>query len=129
VTEGPFAGGRAGSNSPRQVQETEGSVLNEQGHDYNYVQAKANAALTRAHAEGQHTNNRLKEDLARHVFLFMCWWCVVVVFGLLYYMNHQVKLNLPIPETVALAMLTSMTIVVGLVGFILKGLFGVNDKS
>lgn len=82
-----------------------------------------NAALD-AKTKDQQTLTRLKESLAHSVLFFMWMWCGFVFLGLLTYFTSQLSLGKEIPKEVILGILTSTTVVVGLVGYILKGLFG-----
>jgi len=81
-------------------------------------QIKANIAETKS-------NTELKKKLAWKTFRFMEGFvCLIFVF-LLYYFCYFAYNNEEVPKEVIIALITtSLAAVVGLVGFILKGLFG-----
>lgn len=85
---------------------------------------KSELAALNAKTEDQRALTRLKESLAHNVLFFMWMWCGFLFLGLLTYFSSQLSLGKEIPKEVILGLLTSTTVVVGLVGFILKGLFG-----
>lgn len=89
---------------------------------------EANADLVGAKADDQKVLTRLKESLAYNVLFFMWIWCGLMFLGVMTYFTAQLTLNKEIPKEVVLGMFTATTVVVGLVGFILKGLFG-NGKE
>jgi cation transport ATPase len=88
----------------------------------------AEARKKHAEAADQETLTKLKEDLAHNVLFFMWIWCGLMFLGVMTYFTSQLSLNKEIPKEVILGMFTATTVVVGLVGFILKGLFG-NGKE
>jgi len=79
----------------------------------------------KANVEEKKSNTKLKEDLAWRTFKFMeSFVCLIFVF-LIYYFCYFAYNNEEIPKEVIIALITtSLAAVVGLVGFILKGLFG-----
>lgn len=85
---------------------------------------KTELAALNAQTEDIRALTRLKESLAHNVLFFMWMWCGFVFLGLMTYFTAQITLGNEIPKEVILGLLTSTTVVVGLVGFILKGLFG-----
>lgn len=85
---------------------------------------RSELAALDAKTEDQRALTRLKESLAHNVLFFMWMWCGFVFLGLLTYFSAQLTLGKEIPKEVILGMLTSTTVVIGLVGYILKGLFG-----
>ncbi|MDG2779379.1 hypothetical protein P7L92_23400 [Vibrio parahaemolyticus] len=85
---------------------------------------KTELAALNAKTEDQRALTRLKESLAHNVLFFMWMWCGFIFLGLMTYFSSQLSLGKEIPKEVILGLLTSTTVVIGLVGFILKGLFG-----
>lgn len=85
---------------------------------------KSELAALNAQTEDLRALTRLKESLAHNVLFFMWMWCGFLFLGLIMYFTTQITLGKEIPKEVILGLLTSTTVVVGLVGFILKGLFG-----
>lgn len=90
--------------------------------------AIAEARHMNAKAADQEKLTELKESLAHNVLFFMWIWCGLMFLGVATYFTAQLSLNKEIPKEVILGMFTATTVVVGLVGFILKGLFG-NGKE
>lgn len=80
--------------------------------------------LVHADAADKEKLTELKESLAHNVLFFMWIWCGLMFLGVMIYFTSQLTLNKEIPKEVILGMFTATTVVVGLVGFILKGLFG-----
>lgn len=91
---------------------------------------------TRAQAEIDHIQantadvtqlTKLKKSLAAHVIWLMWLWFSALVLSVSLYFYSHLSFHRDIPKEVILGLLTSTTIVFGLVGFILKGLFGSKD--
>ena len=66
----------------------------------------------------------LKESLANNVLTFLWVWFSVVTLGFIFYFAHQVSLDKEIPKEVIISIFTCTAVIAGLVGYILKGLFG-----
>lgn len=84
----------------------------------------AKTRLTHADAADKEKLTELKESLAYNVLFFMWLWCGLMFLGVIIYFTSQLSLNKEIPKEVILGMFTATSVVVGLVGYILKGLFG-----
>ncbi|MCG9734765.1 hypothetical protein L1D51_12250 [Pseudoalteromonas shioyasakiensis] len=84
----------------------------------------ARTRLTHADAADKEKLTELKESLAYNVLFFMWLWCAMMFLAVIIYFTSQVTLNKEIPKEVILGMFTATSVVVGLVGYILKGLFG-----
>lgn len=85
---------------------------------------KARAKLDDAKAEDQIALTKLKSQYAGAVMFFLWFWFGALCLATLTYFSSQLALNKEIPKEVILGMFTATAIVVGLVGYILKGLFG-----
>lgn len=71
---------------------------------------------------------KLKKKLAFKTFRFMQGFTALIFVFVTYYVCYFVWYRLEIPKEVVIALITtSLAAVVGLVGFILKGLFGNKD--
>lgn len=88
------------------------------------IKDEAEANLTNAKADDQKKLTELKESLAYNVLFFMWLWCGLMFLGVIIYFTSQLALNKEIPKEVIIGMFTATSVVVGLVGYILKGLFG-----
>jgi|GEM_PF-3954206 len=51
-------------------------------------------------------------------------WCGLIFIAIFAYFYSLISLDKEIPKEVILGMFTATTVVIGLVGYILKGLFG-----
>lgn len=69
----------------------------------------------------------LKKEYAGNVMVFLWFWFGALCISMFIYFVSQLTLSREIPKEVILGMLTSTAVVVGLVGYILKGLFGNNQ--
>lgn len=69
----------------------------------------------------------LKDTYAGAVMFFLWMWFGALVLVVLTYFSSQLVLSREIPKEVIIAIFTTTAIVVGLVGYILKGLFGAKD--
>lgn len=69
----------------------------------------------------------LKKKLSQQVIRLMWLWFIVLCIAMTIYFCEQFRYSREIPAEVIIAMLTSTTVVVGLVGLILKGLFKVQE--
>jgi membrane-associated HD superfamily phosphohydrolase len=90
--------------------------------------------LARARIDEQEAKNKdilaltdLKKKLSVQVIWLMWLWFVVLCIAMAIYFGEQFRYSREIPAEVIIAMLTSTTVVVGLVGLILKGLFKVQE--
>lgn len=78
-----------------------------------------------AERDGIDSETNLKEQLASRTFRFMEGFVSLIFVFLIYYVCYHAWYRLVIPKEVIIALITtSLAAVVGLVGFILKGLFG-----
>jgi hypothetical protein len=101
---------------PDSVQKTELDVLNDQ--------QKAEAKKTDAQAEDIKALTELKKDLAGSVLFFMYMWFGALILLVVMYVAAQTAMNKEVPKEVIIAAFTTSAVVLGLVGYILKGLFG-----
>ncbi|MCP3323748.1 MULTISPECIES: hypothetical protein [Aeromonas] len=83
--------------------------------------AQAEAASKHADTQDKQSQTRLREQLAGRVFTFMERWCAFV--AIIFWMYFSTKKG-DIPSEVMIALLTTTTVsVIGLVGFVVQGLF------
>lgn len=87
-------------------------------------EAKAHARLTHATAADQEKLTELKEFYAGAVLRFMWVWFVMLVATTGVYFIVQIISGKGIPKEVMISLFTCTAVVIGLVGYILKGLFG-----
>lgn len=86
-----------------------------------YIEAQASAAVKHAEADGKHTDNSLRKEMADKTFCFMERWCAFVALVMFIYVA---KHDGDPPKEVILALLGTCTIsIIGLVGFVVSGLF------
>ncbi|HEY1843662.1 MAG TPA: DUF2975 domain-containing protein [Buttiauxella sp.] len=79
-----------------------------------------------AETDGLLTDNKLRETMAERTYHFMSVWCSFVGFLIFCYV---VKMKFEPPETVIIALMGTTTVsIVGLVGFVVSGLFKSNNK-
>jgi hypothetical protein len=90
---------------------------------------KAKTRGENARAADQEALTKLKTNLATSVLGFMFNWSLLIGLGVGIYFYHQVHSDKEIPKEIILGMFTATTVVIGLVGFILKGLFGTSSKQ
>ncbi|WP_421148913.1 hypothetical protein [Aeromonas dhakensis] len=89
--------------------------------------ARAGVLSTHADTQDKKSQTRLREQLTSRVFTFMERWCAYV--ALIFWLYFSTKKG-DVPSEVMIALLTTTTVsVIGLVGFIVKGLFKTNDSS
>jgi hypothetical protein len=91
------------------------------------ARAQAEVAHIQANTADVTQLTRLKKTLASHVLCLMWLWFTALVISISVYFYAHISFNRDIPQQVILGLLTSTTIVFGLVGFILKGLFGTKE--
>lgn len=84
----------------------------------------ASARLTNAAAADQEKLTELKEQFAAAILFFLWIWFGALSLVVLTYFSHQMFLEKEIPKEVIISIFTCTAVVVGLVGYILKGLFG-----
>ena len=72
---------------------------------------------------------KLKKLYAEKTFHFMQTWCISVGILILFYVASVFDKEEVIPPEVMIAAFTSTTVVVGLVGFMIKGLFQVTEAK
>ena len=83
--------------------------------------ARAEAASKHADTQDKQSQTRLREQLAERVFTFMERWCAYV--ALIFWIYISTKEG-DVPSEVMIALLTTTTVsVIGLVGFVVQGLF------
>ncbi|WP_223175727.1 hypothetical protein [Photobacterium damselae] len=81
----------------------------------------------KAKTKSLETDNDIKKWIAEKTFNFMAWWCGFVALMVFMYFGSK-KGN--VEKEVIIALMGTTTIsVVGLVGFIVKGLFGSKDEK
>jgi len=92
-----------------------------------FLEARASAAIKHAEADGKVTDNALRKDMADKTFLFMERWCLfVALITFIYVAKHDGD---P-PKEFMLALLGTCTIsIIGLVGFVVSGLFKSSPKE
>lgn len=79
-----------------------------------------------AETDGLLTDNELRKTMAERTYHFMSVWCTFVGFLILCYV---VKKQFEPPETVIIALMGTTTVsIVGLVGFVVSGLFKSSNK-
>ncbi|HHW9171274.1 TPA: DUF2975 domain-containing protein [Salmonella enterica] len=89
------------------------------------VQADTNRK--NAETDGLLTDNKLREMMADKTYHFMSLWCMFVAMIIALYV---IKKEFEPPETVIIALMGTTTVsIVGLVGFVVSGLFKSNVKS
>lgn len=89
---------------------------------------KASTRKANAEAGDVETLTDLKRDLSRSVVMSMWLWFVGLFIFVAVYLYSQICVQqLEVPKEVIIAMFTASTLVVGLVGYILKGLFSVKE--
>ncbi|MFC4654908.1 hypothetical protein ACFO3I_07775 [Rheinheimera marina] len=89
--------------------------------------ARAETDGVRAKTEDTRTSTELKRSLSAHVLWLMWLWFIALWTVVAFYMCEQFDYSREVPPEVIIALLTSTTVVVGLVGYILKGLFNVRE--
>lgn len=91
------------------------------------LEAQGSAAIKHAEAEGKVTDNALRKDMADKTFHFMERWCMFV--GMITFI-YVAKHDGDPPKEFMLALLGTCTIsIIGLVGFVVSGLFKSSGKS
>jgi len=104
--------------------ETEKVILKVQGED---EELKAKYRYINALAKDKEELTKLKSSYAGAVMFFMWMWFGALILMTMSYFTYQMTLNREIPKEVIISVFTCTAIVVGLVGYILKGLFGGNQ--
>ena len=103
------------------VSQTEDTILNEQGRR-TLEEARVD------HLDSLTGDNKklteLKESYAGAVMFFLWYWFGALILVTLTYFTYQMNIGKEIPKEVMIAIFSTTAIVVGLVGYILKGLFG-----
>lgn len=103
------------------VGETEENIKNQLSED----ERKAKVRLTNAMANDNEKLTEIKETLANKTFRFMEIFAFFAAVVFWIYISLHMSKGEPIPENVMIAFITTtLATVIGLVGFILKGLFG-----
>ncbi|PWK52860.1 hypothetical protein [Pleionea mediterranea] len=86
---------------------------------------KAEIDGLKAKNEDSRNDTKLKKKLAERTFRFMEGFVTLIFVYLTYYICYFTWYRMEVPKEVVIALITtSLAAVVGLVGFILKGLFG-----
>lgn len=86
--------------------------------------ATAETRKINADAADKEKLTELKESYAGMVMFFLWFWFGALCLLMVTYLTYQMVLGLEIPKEIIIAAFTSTAVVVGLVGYILKGLFG-----
>ncbi|RRO12249.1 hypothetical protein [Pectobacterium aquaticum] len=90
------------------------------------LEANAKAAIQHAEADGTLTDNALRKEMADKTFSFMERWCCFVALILFIYLA---KHDGDPPKEIILALLGTCTVsIIGLVGFVVSGLFKSKSK-
>lgn len=113
--------GKVTSKNTSAVDESEKDIIGELEDDEH---KKAIARNLHAAAADQEKLTELKESYAGAILFFMWMWCFAVAFAVLTYFTYQINLGKEIPKEVIISIFTCTAVVIGLVGYILKGLFG-----
>ncbi|HIF9228983.1 TPA: hypothetical protein ACX6S2_002744 [Photobacterium damselae] len=120
-------------DSPKKLAESEEEAFDNQAvGDAAMKQAEAavkqeEANHLKAKTKSLETDNDIKKWIAEKTFNFMAWWCGFVALMVFMYFGSK-KGN--VEKEVIIALMGTTTIsVVGLVGFIVKGLFGSKDEK
>ncbi|MDK9424793.1 hypothetical protein [Vibrio parahaemolyticus] len=101
--------------------ETEESIKNMLSED----EMRAKIRLTNSQAHDNEKLTEIKETLAHKTFKFMEIFAFFAAVVFWIYISLHLSKGEPIPEKVMIAFITTtLATVIGLVGFILKGLFG-----
>ncbi|EGS7961479.1 hypothetical protein [Vibrio cholerae] len=101
--------------------ETEESIKSMLSED----ERRANIRLTNSQAHDNEKLTEIKETLAHKTFKFMEIFAFFAAVVFWIYISLYLSKGEPIPEKVMIAFITTtLATVIGLVGFILKGLFG-----
>lgn len=114
-------GGKVTPKKPNEITFSEKDIINSLESD---EQRKAQIRLTNAAAADQEKLTELKESYAGAVLFFMWVWFGALCLFVISYSAYQMYSGIGIPKEVAISFFTCTAVVVGLVGYILKGLFG-----
>lgn len=116
--------GNTGANTSPSSNLSEEDVMNELNSDV-YIQ-KLQAEIATIHAQTEDTKllTNMKKSYARSVMKFLWMWAIVLSGFLLSYFYYTMSKGDEIPKEVIISMLTCTAVVVGLVGYVIKGLFG-----
>lgn len=93
-------------------------------------ESKRDSSRTKEDAERDSldSDTKLKKELASRTFSFMERFVCLIFIFVIYYICYFAWFRLEIPKEVIIALITtSLATVIGLVGFILKGLFGAKE--
>ncbi|ELV8618477.1 hypothetical protein QNE76_004117 [Vibrio vulnificus] len=85
---------------------------------------QANNRSVNADAADKEVLTELKKSLAGQTMFFMWFWFGALCLLVITYVTYVLGTGKEIPKEIIIAAFTSSTVIVGLVGFILKGLFG-----
>ncbi|EGR0667236.1 hypothetical protein E2J97_18600 [Vibrio cholerae] len=114
----PFSNG---VKEPENLDKSEKEIKDQLSNDEIAANNRHKAAIT-ADIEG---NRKLKKKLAYKTFDFMVRFVNFIGIILIFYVGHFISNGKPLPENFMIALVTTtLATVIGLVGFILKGLFG-----
>lgn len=92
----------------------------------NLESVQAETKRKNAETDGLLTDNELRKVMAERTYHFMSVWCCFVGFLIFCYV---VKMKFEPPETVIIALMGTTTVsIVGLVGFVVSGLFKSSNK-
>ena len=122
MSSSPFQQAVAAKEPPVKI-ESEEDIERQQGIDER--EREANARKTHSEANEIETMTRVKEALADRTFNYMQSFSIFAALVFWIYISSLLSQNKTIPDNVMIAFLTTtVATVLGLVGFILKGLFG-----
>lgn len=92
----------------------------------NLESVQAETKRKNAETDGLLTDNQLRKDMADKTYHFMRVWCSFVGMLIFFYV---IKKEFEPPETVIIALMGTTTVsIVGLVGFVVSGLFRSSNK-
>ena len=120
----PFREAVKAAPSPFSQPKNEAALEKEQAE----VEAlKSTARHTDAKTADQKKLTELKETFGAAVMFFLWFWFGALLLGVGIYISTEISLGKEIPKEVIIAMFTTTAVIAGLVGYILKGLFGTKE--
>ena len=105
---------------PNVKEDIEPSTQKQTNYDYERSQIKKSDAET----NDIKALTKIKKNIVDQTLFFTKIWIGLNIIFTIIYFGHQILLCREIPKEVMIAIFSTTAIVVGLVGFILKGLFG-----
>lgn len=112
---------------PPLAKEEENALISVDQSTADSLITRTEAAQRQAETRDKESQTKLREQLASRVFVFMERWCAFVAINFWIYVATKKG---DIPAEVMIALLTTTTVsVIGLVGFIVQGLFRFTASS